>query len=255
MSSAAISRGIRGLWRQFAPQPEAFEERQFREEFLRFQEMSGSAARLPVRWEERHPCLDDRTGTTAFDRHYTYHPAWAARLLAQTRPALHIDISSILSFAATVSAFVPIRFYDYRPAGLELPGLESATADLTALPFASDSVVSLSCMHVVEHIGLGRYGDPLDPEGDLKAMAELARVVAPGGSLFFVVPVGRPRVAFNAHRVYAHAQIVEGFASLKLRQFTLIADDAAGGGLIADAPPALADAQEYGCGCFWFTKP
>jgi len=47
-------------------------------------------------------------------------------------------------------------------------------------------------MNVVEHVGLGRYGEPLDPEGDIKAMRELRRVLAPGGSLLFVVPVGRP---------------------------------------------------------------
>lgn len=245
--------GLRSILRQF--QRRRSEDQQFREEFLRFQEMSGPGARLPVCWAERRPCLGDRTAATEFDRHYTYHPAWAARVLAQTRPSLHIDISSILSFAATVSAFVPIRFYDYRPASLDLPGLESATADLTALPFASGTIASLSSMHVVEHIGLGRYGDPLDPDGDTKAMTELERVLAPGGSLLFVVPVGRPRVVFNAHRIYSHSQITTQFAGLKLRQFALIADDPAAGGLIVDAPPALADAQEYGCGCFWFIKP
>jgi SAM-dependent methyltransferase len=110
-------------------------------------------------------------------------------------------------------------------------------------------------MHVVEHIGLGRYGDPLDPEGDLKAMAELQRVLAPGGSLYFVVPVGEPRVQFNAHRIYAYRQVIESFPALELRQFALVPDDAETGGLIEGAPPALADQQQYGCGCFWFVKP
>ena len=55
-----------------------------------------------------------------------------------------------------VSAFIPVEFYDYRPAELSLSGLEFKHADLTHLPFADNSVESLSCMHVIEHIGLGR---------------------------------------------------------------------------------------------------
>lgn len=225
----------------------------FRDEFARFAALGGQ--RFPVRWEDRLPCLNDATGGTPFDRHYTYHPAWAMRLLARARPVVHVDISSILSFAADLSAFIPVRFYDYRPADLHLPGLECGAADLTKLEFENDSIESLSCMHVVEHIGLGRYGDPLDPEGDLKAMGELQRVLAPGGSLYFVVPVGQPRVQFNAHRIYAYRQVIESFPALELRQFALVPDDPETGGLIENASPELADKQHYGCGCFWFTKP
>jgi hypothetical protein len=69
-------------------------------------------------WEDRWPCLTDETDTTPFDSHYTYHPAWAARVLAKTKPEKHIDIGSILYFVSYVSAFMPIRFYDYRPVEL-----------------------------------------------------------------------------------------------------------------------------------------
>ena len=137
--------------------------------------------RFAATWGDRFPCLDDRTGTTGFDRHYVFHPAWAARILAQTRPVEHVDISSALIFPVLVSAFIPVKFYDYRPADLQLNNLTSEHADLLALPFPDGSIPSLSCMHVVEHVGLGRYGDPPDPDGDLKAIAELKRVVARGG--------------------------------------------------------------------------
>ena len=164
-----------------------------------------------------------------------------------------MDISSSLYFCSLVSAFVPVAFYDYRPAALGLSNLSSGTADLMGLPFADRSVASLSCMHVVEHIGLGRYGEPIDANGDLRAMAELQRVLAPGGSLLFVVPVGRPRILFNAHRIYAHQQIVAAFAELQLVEFALVPDFPRIE-LVPDAPPALADAQTYGCGCFLFTR-
>jgi SAM-dependent methyltransferase len=109
-------------------------------------------------------------------------------------------------------------------------------------------------MHVVEHVGLGRYGDSLDPEGDRKAMAELGRVLAPGGSLLFVVPIGRPRLRFNAHRVYAYGQIADAFRDLELVEFSLIPDDAPSVGMVRRATPEQADRQEYGCGCFWFRR-
>src|SRR2546423_10328582 len=164
----------------------------FRAEFDRFRTLTAaSARRLPISWDERRPCLEDRTEHCAFDRHYIYHTAWAARILATSRPARHVDISSSLYFSAIASAFVPIDYYEYRPVNIHLPNLRAATADLHDLPFTDTSVASLSCMHVVEHIGLGRYGDDLDPDGDLKAIAELQRVLAPDGSLLFVVPVGR----------------------------------------------------------------
>lgn len=230
--------------------------RRFRREFAAFAALSrqGGDGRFTPRWRDRLPCLNDRTPGTNFDKQYLYHPAWAARVLSETRPAEHVDVSSILHFSALVSAFLPVRFYDYRPANIALDGLAVGRADLTALPFATGSIASLSCMHTVEHIGLGRYGDLLDPAGDLKAMRELARVLAPGGSLLFAVPVGRPKLLFNGHRIYAYSQITEAFAGLELAEFSLILDDGQAGGLVRHADPALADQQTYGCGCFHFRK-
>lgn len=213
-----------------------------------------SSKRLNVTWKDRWVCLDDVTSHTSFDRHYVYHTSWAARHLARLMPECHIDISSDLRFVTLVSAFVPIHFYDYRPAELVLSGLETRSADITALPFADGSISSLSSMHVVEHVGLGRYGDPIDPDGDLKSIAELIRVLAPGGDLFFVVPIGKPLVMFNAHRVYSYDQIIRYFSSLTLMEFCLIPDQSSSGGLLTDPPTCLVEEQRYGCGCFWFRK-
>ncbi|WP_211226596.1 DUF268 domain-containing protein [Pedobacter glucosidilyticus] len=136
-------------------------------------------------------CFDDNTTYTGFDRHYVYHPAWATRIVKQINPQKHIDISSTLHFCSILSAFIPVDFYDYRPAQIQLDHLKSLQADLMNLPFETDSVTSISCMHTIEHIGLGRYGDPLDYDGDIKAIKELKRVVAPGGNLLIVVPRSR----------------------------------------------------------------
>ena len=207
--------------------------------------------RFTVKTSDLYPCLKDKITTTPFDHHYTYHPAWAARILAKTKPAYHVDISSILHFSTFVSAFIPIKFYDYRPADLKLKNLESGFADLKKLSFADNTVPSLSCMHTIEHIGLGRYGDEIDPQGDTKSIYELKRVLQPGGDLLFVTPVGKPKIEFNAHRIYSYEQIIEFFAPLTLKEFSLIPD---AGGLIVNADPALVKDQLYGCGCFWFKK-
>jgi hypothetical protein len=104
---------------------------------------------------------------------------------------------------------------------------------------------------VLEHIGLGRYGDPLDPDGHVKAAGELSRVLAHGGDLYVSVPVGRERVCFNAHRVFSAATVKELFATLELQEFALV-DDA--GRFAPGADAAAAEAQEYACGLFHFVK-
>jgi hypothetical protein len=111
-------------------------------------------------------------------------------------------------------------------------------------------------MHVLEHVGLGRYGDPVDYDGDLRAAAELMRVLAPGGRLLMVVPLGGvARIQFNAHRIYTHAQIVGMFDELHLDAFALIPESAANGDLVADPPAAMVARERYGCGCFEWWRP
>lgn len=183
------------------------------------------------------------------DRHYIYHTAWAARKLAEIMPEKHVDISSSIYFNSLVSAFIPIDFYGYRISDISLDNITQSFVDLNKLPFDDNSIPSLSCMHVVEHIGLGRYGDVIDPDGDLKAIAELKRVVLK--DLLFVVPIGQPRVLFNLHRIYSYAQITEYFKDLELIEFTLIPDK---GDPVRNATCELTDEQEYGCGCFHFRK-
>jgi hypothetical protein len=221
------------------------------EEFKSLSEKRGS--RFSINWKDRKMCLDDNTGETQFDRHYVYHMAWAARVLAEKSVKHHVDISSSLHFSTIVSAFIPTDFYDIRPANISLNNLQSKKASLLSLPFESNSIESLSCMHTVEHIGLGRYGDQIDPDGDLKAIGELKRVLSKNGRLLFVVPLGKPKIMFNAHRIYSYAQILEYFSDLSLERFDLI-PESGNVGIIYNAKKADADSQNYGCGCFCFTK-
>jgi hypothetical protein len=221
----------------------------YKKQFDSFREQLGPGMAI-----SEYACLDDNTGITPLEPHYTYHPAWAARVVAQIKPAKHIDISSTTNFGAIVSAFVPFEFYDYRPANIHLSNYTSARADLTKLHFETNSIESLSCMHTVEHIGLGRYGEPIDINGDIKAMKELERVVKIGGNLLFVVPIGNPRIEFNAHRIYAYDTIIKNFGGLVLKEFSMIPDDFENTGYITNPPMEMINKQHWGCGCFWFTK-
>ena len=218
-------------------------------DYLKFKRISDK--RSPLSFFDFYPCIKDKTIKTNFDAHYVYHTSWATRKIKEINPSMHTDISSSLYFSGIVSAFIPIDFYDYRPAELNLSNLTCKHADLIELPFPDKSVNSLSCMHTVEHIGLGRYGDKIDPDGDLKAINELIRVTAVGGSILFVVPVGKPKIEFNAHRIYSYEQIEEYFKGLILKEFTLITDK---GDYIENSDKNLVKELKYGCGCFWFIK-
>ncbi len=221
-------------------------------DYLKFKKLTKNK-RFDMRWKDRLPCLYDKTSRTGFDSHYIYHTAWAARILSKTKPNLHIDVSSILYFSTIVSAFIPVKFYDYRPTHVKLNNLTSEKGDLLSLPFENNSINSISCMHTVEHIGLGRYGDPIDSDGDLKAISELKRVLAIGGNLLFVVPIGQPKIIFNAHRIYSYEQILNYFSDLKLLEFALIPDNPKNG-ILYNPEQKIINQQKYGCGCFWFTK-
>ena len=220
---------------------------------------SATGQRFELKLSGFYPQIKDKTVGTRFDRHYVYHTAWAARVMAETRPAKHVDISSSLFFSALVSAFVPVDFYDYRPAALDLSDLASKKGDLHALPFADGSVPSLSCMHTIEHVGLGRYGEPMDPEGDIKAVKELKRVAARGGNILFVVPMGeKAKIEFNAHRIYTYEQVVALFDGCALKEFAFIPEHESKGGLMRNVPPdavaSLVAGESYACGCFLFSK-
>ena len=211
--------------------------------------------RFNLTFRDAKPIINEWGQTHQFDRHYVYHTSWAARKLFKATPQKHIDISSDIRFASLIAVFTNTEFYDFRKIKIDLPGLSSHIADLIKLPFESNNIESISCMHVVEQCGLGRYGDIINPKADLMAMKELIRVLAPGGKLFFVAPIaGKPRIEFNAHRIYSHNQILSYFSELDIEEFTLIPDNPKDGHLIKSPPEYLIEKQKYACGCYLFTK-
>lgn len=193
----------------------------------------------------------DKTETTDFDPHYTYQGPWVMRKLMEAKPKKHIDVGSWTAYLGFFSSLQPTEFVDIRPANLQLPGLLTRAGSVLELPYKDKSVHSLSCLHVVEHIGLGRYGDPLDPKGTLKALAELERVIAVGGSLYLSLPTGIEKTFFNAHRVTSPNTTIDALRSLKLKTLSAVMDN---GDYVKNADKKLLAKQKYACGLFHFTR-
>jgi len=166
-----------------------------------------------------YPRLFDKTATTGIDPIYFYQDAWCARKIFENKPAHHYDVGSKANLIGTISQFVPTTMVDIRPLEVTLPELSFVKGSILHLPFKDGEVSSLSSICVIEHIGLGRYGDPLDPFGSEKAAAELIRVLATNGDLYVSVPVdAENKVYFNAHRAFTRNYVLELFDGLKLEE-------------------------------------
>ena len=169
-----------------------------------------------------YPCLDDRTGETKFDPQYFYQAAWAMSAIYKADPTTHIDVGSDVRFVGMLTAITKVKFVDIRPLNAALKNLECLNGTILNLPFDDQSLESLSTLHVIEHIGLGRYGDPIDPLGAEKASTELKRVLSVGGSLYISMPIGRPRVQFNGHRTFSPQEVLMLFEGLTLTNAALV---------------------------------
>jgi len=185
--------------------------------------------------------------------HYFFQDIWAATEVHKTGVKEHTDIGSrIDGFVAHLLPFCKVNYVDIRPLNSSLENLNYIQGSILELPFADNSIDSLSCLHVIEHIGLGRYGDPIDPEGHSKAAKELARVLKPGGKLYIGTPVGKQRICFDAHRVFAPETIKSIFEPLRLESFHLIDDS--GNEIFENVSFEQAHQCRYGCGLFKFIK-
>lgn len=156
------------------------------------------------------PRIYDKTETTPVGAVYFYQDSWCAGKIFETKPLKHFDIGSKAEMVGIISQFTPTTMIDIRPITLTLPNLSFTNGDILNLPFEDKTISSLSSICVVEHIGLGRYGDALDPFGSEKAIKELIRVLAPQGNLFISVPIDTTnKIYFNAHRAFTREYILE----------------------------------------------
>jgi SAM-dependent methyltransferase len=192
------------------------------------------------------PCVHDATATHDIEPTYFYQDAWAFELIVKARPRQHVDIGSHHKFVALLSKVVPVTMVDIRPLSLPLNTLEFRAGSILALPYPDDSIPSVSSLCVVEHIGLGRYGDPLDPDGTDKALRELKRIVMPGGDLYLSIPLDDVnRTYFNAHRAFTEDHLLARFQPFEVVEKRYIFGTEFGHSI----------RPGFGTGCYHLRKP
>jgi SAM-dependent methyltransferase len=201
------------------------------------------------------PMLSDYRGVAGVARgDYVHQDLWAARRIYRRRPQRHLDIGSrIDGFISHLLVFMDVQVIDILPLESNIKGLQFHRDDATSLASLGDnSVESISSLHVAEHFGLGRYSDPVDPWAHKKFMSSLQRVLAPGGHLYFSVPIGKERLEFNAHRIFEPGTILSQFEGLQLWSFAYVDET---GNLHEDASPKhFPRNSKSGCGLFDFSK-
>ncbi len=207
-----------------------------------------------------YPCVGESkalsSGTAS--GHYFHQDLLVARRIHDRNPQRHVDVGSrVDGFVAHVAAFRPLEVFDIRPQSATVPNIVFRQADLMSDTGLVECCDSLSCLHTLEHFGLGRYGDPVDIDGHLEGFRQLASMVRPGGMFYLSVPIGPERIEFNAHRVLGIRTILD----LAQPHFDLVGfsyvDDA--GKLHENVELSNKDISQnldchYGCGIFEFRK-
>lgn len=215
-------------------------------EYLRYKSLPQNA-QFSISMMDWYPCLTDKTKTTPLDPVYFYQDAWAARKIFANKPHHHYDVGSSAKTMGIISQFVPTTMVDIRPIELQLENFYFKKGSILELPFEDNSIESISSLCVVEHIGLGRYGDPLDQFGSEKAIAELVRVTKPGGYIYFSVPVeSENRVYFNGHRAFNREYLISLFNGCRLIDELYILNN--------QLSATFAQSKGYTVGLFQFRK-
>jgi SAM-dependent methyltransferase len=181
------------------------------------------------RWAGAFPILDEWGAACGSLGAYFFQDQRVAQWIYEANPRRHVDVGSRLDgFIGHLSVFREVEVIDIRPDPAAVRNVTFHQLDLMeCLPARwVECTDSLSCLHTIEHFGLGRYGDPIDVAGHLKGLAQLKRMVKPGGRLYLSTPIGPQRVEFNAHRVFAAATLAGWFAEgWEIERFALIDDD------------------------------
>lgn len=205
------------------------------------------------------PCLSDwyeEGGTTKSE--YFWQDLLVARRIFAAAPERHVDVGSrVDGFVAHVASFREIEIFDVRPITSNIPGIVFKQADLMQPASPEPYCDSLSCLHALEHFGLGRYGDPIDPHGSENGLKNMAALLKVGGTFYLSVPIGIERVEFNANRVFDPRKLIKIAAeqSLRLQSITVISGTGQAEEVEECSPRLEALAQQnYALGIFTFRK-
>ena len=247
------------------------DEKRFEADKAEYIRQSAGETRFLVSDNDLHPCLADYYQQAgAVDSHYFFQDIYVAqKVFASGVKHIH-DIGSRLDgyIGHLLAMDIRVTMIDIRPLDFEIENLDFVQGNATDLGnLADNSVPALSCLHALEHFGLGRYGDPVDYHGWEKALAHYKRILKPSGSLYLSVPSGNTeKVVFHAHRIFRPRTVFEAlsdtltlteFSNLHDRKRTTLSFSGEADRDIAARLDAFADEHmgEYDCGIYIFQKP
>lgn len=171
------------------------------------------------------PIISDKYSYAGTVGNYFWQDLWAAKLILKSGVKKHLDIGSRLDgfIAHLLAANIDVTMIDVREFPEKVENLHTIVDDATELRQIEDeSIESMSALCSLEHFGLGRYGDPVDPEACFKCFENIQKKLKSRGKLYLSVPIGKERVEFNAHRVFYASTIVECFSQLTLKEFSCV---------------------------------
>lgn len=186
-----------------------------------------SNEKFPYLKNDEYPILSEYRSSAGFlDAHYFLQDIYVAKKIINSKTKLHFDIGSRVDgfIAHLLASSIKVNMIDIRPLGINVDGISFTCGDATDLSnIQANSINSLSSLHVIEHFGLGRYGDNVDPNGWIKGLKAMQRIVAPGGVLYISAPVGSSnKLCFNAHRIFEIHEFVKILNQMKLYEFSYI---------------------------------
>ncbi len=176
--------------------------------------------------EYNWPIITDKYALAGNMGNYFFQDLWAAKLIFKSKVKRHFDIGSrIDGFVAHLLAMeIEVTLIDIREFPGKVDGLHTIIDDATYLKqIPNGSIESISALCSLEHFGLGRYGDIIDPEACFKCFNEIQKKLKRGGNFYLSLPIGKERVEFNAHRIFYAETVIENFPSLELKEFSCTA--------------------------------
>ena len=213
-----------------------------------------ACADFPLKFSNLMPVLKDYSDSAGILKgHYVHQDLWAAKKIYQANPQRHIDVGSrIDGFITSLLAHRVVEVVDVRPLYSPYENLRFIQGDATRMSAFQDSELeSVSCLHAMEHFGLGRYGDPIDPGAHRIFAQSLQRVIKLEGLLYLSVPIGRQKLMFNGHRVFAPQTVLDLFPGFTLNSFSAVDDH---GDFVEQANPDDFKDSDFSCGMFEFKK-
>lgn len=212
------------------------------------------------------PCLGDRFKEAGcVGDEYFWQDLEVARQVHLENPKRHVDIgSSINGFIAHLACFREVEVFDIRALHTSIPNIIFKSIDITSEQLPSEFYEgdgycdSLSSLHVIEHFGLGRYGDRIDPEASIVGLRNMSKLLKPGGTLYLSTPIGIERIEFNANRVFSVRKLISQLENngLRLENLKSIRNNKSPTNVNFTDPKALQsiDEQPYTLGLFIFRK-